>query len=266
MRPTREHEVLHYDGATPGSARKETIVVEEPLEIRLDDRPVATTLRTPGHDLELALGFLVGEGILRDLDRLHGVVHCEDTENVVDVRSRPGAPALELPPARRFLSAAGCGLCGKTTLDQVRILAPGVHEDTTRVTRATLSEIPRTLRHHQHLFEATGALHAAGLFDPSGGLLCVREDVGRHNAVDKVVGWAVMRDLLPLNGHVLFLSGRCGFELVQKARLARIPIVAAISGPSSLAIDLARESGITLVSFVRGDRMSVNTEAWRIHA
>jgi FdhD protein len=249
-----------------GSARTPcdaTVVIEEPLEIRLDGEPLAVTMRTPGSDVELALGFLHGEGILGGLDDLASAAHCPDSENAIDVRSAPGAQ-LQRPSARAFFASSSCGICGKASIDSVRVRAPHLGADRTTVSAAVLRALPDALRRQQALFSATGALHAAGLFTPEGELVCAREDVGRHNAVDKVIGWALLRDRLPLRGHVLLLSGRCGFELAQKALVAQIPIVASISGPSSLAVDLARESGQTLAVFVRGERMNLCSEPGRI--
>ena len=264
MRRTRTVEAFHV----PSGRRRETVVVEEPLEIRLNDVPIAVTMRTPGHDLELALGFLITEGVLRDLSAVKCVVHCADDENVVDVRTADAAAGVHAPAAgsRALHAYAGCGVCGKATIEAVYVRTASLENDGARIQASALLEFPSKLRQHQTVFDATGALHAAGLFDAAGEPACVREDVGRHNAVDKLVGWAAMRDLLPLTGSVLMLSGRCGFELVQKALVAGIPIVASISGPSSLAIDLARASGMTLACFVRGSSMSICSREERIVA
>jgi FdhD protein len=231
------------------------VVVEEPLEIRLDGVPVAVTMRTPGHDAELALGFLVTEGVIRDPGAVTSVGHCDENENAVDVRVEPGG--AEPPSPRNFYATSSCGVCGKASVDSVRVHAPDLSADDTTVAAALLARLPGELRDAQNVFASTGALHAAGLFDASGERICVREDVGRHNAVDKVVGFAAMRERLPLSGHVLLVSGRAGFEIAQKAHVAGIPIVAAISGPSSLAVELARASGMTLVAFLRGEEMVV---------
>jgi FdhD protein len=252
---------LDSAGAQPRAA---PVVVEEPLEIRLGERAVAVTMRTPGHDAELALGFLVSEGVLEDPGCVLSVAHCDASENVVEVRVAEGAPGVHPPAPRNFLATASCGLCGKTTLESVRVRAPSLRADPTRVPAARLAALPDVLREAQPLFESTGALHAAGLFDAAGTLLVAREDVGRHNAVDKVIGWAAARDRLPLAGHLLLVSGRAGFEIAQKAAVAGIPILAAISGPSSLAVDLAREVGLTLVAFLRPDGMNVYSSPERI--
>jgi FdhD protein len=239
------------------------VVVEEPLEIRLDGEALAITMRTPGHDVELALGFLWSEGIAREPGQIAAAAHCPESENAVDVRSVPGA-ALQRPRPREFYASSSCGLCGKASIAAVRVHAPDVRADRTWIGAAQLLALPERLRAAQRVFEATGSLHAAGLFTPQGELLCIREDVGRHNAVDKVIGWAFLQQRLPLRGTVLLLSGRCGFELVQKALLAQIPIVASISGPSSLAIELARESGVTLAAFVRSPQLTLFSEPERI--
>ena len=244
--------------------RRDSVVVEEPLEIRLDGEPVAVTMRTPGNDVELALGFLFTEDIVSDPGAVTSVAHCDDTQNVVEVRTEPGAAGVRRPSPRNFYASSSCGICGKASIDQVRIRTPSVREDGLRVTPALLAALPDRLAEAQPLFRSTGALHGAALFDARGGLVCAREDVGRHNAVDKVVGWAALEERLPLAGHVLLLSGRCGFEIVQKALAASIPLVAAISGPSTLAAELAEESGQTLVAFLRPPRMNVYTHADRV--
>ncbi len=244
--------------------RAAEVVVEEPLEIRLGERPIAVTMRTPGHDAELALGFLVSEGVLDDPRCVQTIAHCDASENVVEVRVAEDATGVHLPPARSFVATASCGVCGKATLDAVRVRTPDLRADATRIPAARLAALPARLREAQPLFTSTGALHAAALFDASGELRCVREDVGRHNAVDKVIGWAAARELLPLAGHVLVVSGRAGFEIAQKAAVAGVPILAAISGPSSLAVDLAREVGLTLVAFLRPEGMNVYSGRERI--
>ena len=256
-------EVIALRGAEK-TARREPIVVEEPLEIRLDGEPLAVTMRTPGHDLELAAGFLVTEGVARDFGAILSIAHCDANENVVEVRSEPGATGIVRPAARAFVASSACGLCGKATLESVRARAPALHRDVTRIEARVLSALPERLRAAQPLFRATGALHAAGLFAADGELLCAREDVGRHNAVDKVVGWAALEGRLPLAGTALFASGRIGFEIAQKALVAGIPILAAISGPSSLAVELARENGMALAAFVRGESLTVYAGAERI--
>jgi FdhD protein len=245
-------------------ARPETIVVEEPLELRLDAEPLAVTMRTPGNDVELAAGFLVTEGIVSDFRVVNSIAHCDETENVVEIRTEPGAPGVRRPATRHFFASSSCGICGKATLEALRTFATPLHADRVRVDAKLLEALPGRLRSAQPLFRETGALHAAALFSADGALLCVREDVGRHNAVDKVVGWAALERRLPLAGTILLASGRLGFEIAQKALVAGIPVLAAISGPSSLAVELARENGMTLVAFLRGDACNVYAGAERI--
>lgn len=251
-------------GPDSGEERAAAVVVEEPLEIRLGERPIAVTMRTPGHDVELALGFLVTEGILEDPGAVATAAHCDESRNVVEVRVEPGATGVHEPEERHFFATSSCGICGKASLDAVRVRTPRLEGDATTVGRDVLASLPARLREAQPLFDATGALHGAGLFTPSGSLLCAREDVGRHNAVDKVIGWAAARERLPLQGHVLLVTGRAGFEIVQKACVAGVPVLAAISGPSSLAVELARDRGMTLVAFLRGSELNVYSGARRV--
>ena len=245
-----------------GSLRRgpDEVVVEEPLEIRLGDEPVAVVMRTPGDDMALAVGFLFSEGILRDPDQVLSVAYCTDVEveaagNIVRVlAANPDRDAFEA--ARRDVYASSsCGLCGKTTLDAVRVMAPLTTPIT--LSASVLSGIPDALRGGQKLFAETGGLHAAGLFRPDGTLRLIREDVGRHNACDKVTGTFAIREEWPLTGHVLGLSGRASFEMVQKAAMAGIPAIVAVSAPSSLAVDYAAEAGMTLVGFARPGSMNV---------
>ncbi len=256
-----EYTRVQADGSTE---RADAVVVEEPLEIRMGERSIAVTMRTPGHDPELALGFLVTEGIIRDPDVVLGVSNCTGNPNVVEVRTEPGAEGIRLPETRHFYATSSCGLCGKASIDAIRVQAPALQEHPLRITSSLLHDLPDRLRKGQQLFDATGALHGAGLFDLAGDPLCIREDVGRHNAVDKIVGWAAAEGRLPLHDHILLVSGRAGFEIVQKAFVAGIPIVGAISGPSSLAVELARDSGMTLVAFLRDDGMNVYSGPERI--
>jgi FdhD protein len=239
-----------------GEAGEDRVAVEEPLELRIGGRPVAVTMRTPGHDEELALGFCLSEGL-----RPRAARPPLDLEaNVVEVE------AAEFDPerlSRSFYTSSSCGVCGKGALEAVRVEAARV-EAALRVPAMLVTDLPRRLAAAQPAFAATGGLHATGLFDRDGGLVCLREDVGRHNAVDKVVGWAFGEGLLPLAGHVLCLSGRLSFELVQKAAIAGCPIVVAVGAPSSLAVELAVDRGVTLCGFVRGGRLNVYTEPWRI--
>jgi FdhD protein len=241
----------------PGDAAAEDrVAVEEPLELRIGGRPVAVTMRTPGHDEELALGFALSEGL-----QPRGARLADDlAANVVEVDA-PGFDPERL--ARSFYTSSSCGVCGKGALEAVAVEAPRV-ESGLRVPLALVVSLPERLRREQAAFEATGGLHATGLFSAAGELLCLREDVGRHNALDKVVGWAFGEGLLPLAGHVLCVSGRLSFELVQKAAVAGCPLLVAVGAPSSLAIELAADRGITLCGFVRGGRANVYTEPWRV--
>jgi FdhD protein len=241
--------------------RPDTLAVEEPLEIRVDGQATSVTMRTPGHDLDLALGFLLTEGVVAKPDDVVGAVNCAD--NVVDVALR--TPLADGSPLRNFYTSSSCGMCGKASIEAVRTTSPyDVSTDPLVVTRQVLTSLPTKLRDAQRVFDRTGGLHAAGLFDADGALLCLREDVGRHNAVDKVVGWAVQEQRLPLTGTVLQVSGRASFELVQKAVMAGIPMLAAVSAPSSLAVALADETGLTLVGFLRGASFNVYTGAQRL--
>ncbi len=238
------------------------------MEIRVGGRGVAVTMRTPGDDFELATGFLVSEGIVRESGDVLGVRYCVDgrpdtTHNIVDVTLAPHVDQPDL--GRNLLTSSACGVCGVDSLERVRTRAQrSLHDDPVTVPADVLGSFPDTLRTRQAVFERTGGLHAAGLFTPDGRLLCLREDVGRHNAVDKVVGWALAAGLLPLSGSVLQVSGRASFELVQKAWLAGIPVLSAISAPSTLAVDLAAEAGMTLAGFVRNGNMNVYTAPHRV--
>ncbi|MFD8324083.1 formate dehydrogenase accessory sulfurtransferase FdhD [Streptomyces lydicus] len=266
-RVTERRRVIRIrDGAV--STRPDTLVAEEPLEIRLNGKPLAITMRTPGDDFALAAGFLVSEGVLGAAGELQNILYCagatEDgvnTYNVVDVKTAPGVVIPDLTLERNVYTTSSCGLCGKASLDAVRTTARwqlDTSPDTpVRITPATLSALPDRLRSAQRVFERTGGLHAAALFTPEGELLDVREDVGRHNAVDKIVGRALQQGRLPLSSAVLMVSGRASFELAQKAVMAGIPVLAAVSAPSSLAVDLAQETGLTLVGFLRGTSMNV---------
>jgi FdhD protein len=234
----------------------ELLAVEEPLEIRIGGEPVAVTMRTPGDDEELALGFCLTEGLSPVSARLP-----EDlAANTVDVV----ADGFDLERLRRhFYTSSSCGVCGKGAIEAVRVAAPRA-ESRLQVPEAEIALLPERLRESQRAFAATGGLHATGLFDAHGELVCVREDVGRHNALDKVVGWAFLEGLLPLAGHVLCVSGRLSFELVQKASVAGCPIMVAVGAPSSLAVELGRDRGLTLCGWVREGRVTVYTEPWRI--
>jgi FdhD protein len=239
-----------------GRTESDSVAVEEPLEIRVNGSAIAVTMRTPGHDEELALGFLVTEGIRPAAASLPDDL----AANTIEVE----APAFD--PARlerNFYTSSSCGVCGKGALEAVAVEAPPVESDLT-VDAALVASLPDRLRAGQAAFDATGGLHATGLFDAAGELLCAREDVGRHNAMDKLIGWAYAAARLPLAGEILCVSGRLSFELVQKASVAGCPILVAVGAPSSLAVELARDRGITLCGFVRGGRMNVYSEPWRI--
>jgi len=239
-----------------GATELDRVAVEEPLEIRIGGRPVAVTMRTPGHDEELALGFCLSEGLRPREARLPDDL----AANAVDVDA-PGFDPNRLQ--RSFYTSSSCGVCGKGALEAVAVEAPRVDSEL-RLSLALVASLPERLRDAQAAFAATGGLHATGLFSPGGDALCVREDVGRHNAMDKVVGWAFREQLLPLAGHVLCVSGRLSFELVQKAAVAGCPVLVAVGAPSSLAVDLAADRGVTLCGFVRGGSVNVYTEPWRI--
>ncbi|GAA1197300.1 formate dehydrogenase accessory sulfurtransferase FdhD [Streptomyces hebeiensis] len=255
------------------SSRPDTLVAEEPLEIRLNGKPLAITMRTPGDDFALATGFLVSEGVIGSASEVRSVVYCagaqddgSNTYNVVDVQLATGVPVPDITLERNVYTTSSCGLCGKASLDAVRTTARFPIADTppVRVEPTLLSALPDRLRAAQQVFDRTGGLHAAALFSEAGELLDIREDVGRHNAVDKLVGRALRQDLLPLSRAILLVSGRASFELAQKAVMAGIPVLAAVSAPSSLAVDLAAETGLTLVGFLRGASMNVYAGEERI--
>ena len=240
--------------------RPDTLAVEEPLEIRADGRPLAVTMRTPGYDVELALGFLVTEGLVAP-DGIREAINCAD--NVVDVTLAEPLPDDVM--GRGFYVSSSCGICGKSSIDAVRTVQRWpVDQDVFAIDPDVLVTLPEHLRKAQKAFDRTGGLHAAGLFTPDGELLCIREDVGRHNAVDKVVGWAVTNRRLPLRRTILQVSGRTSFELVQKALMAGIPAMAAVSAPSSLAVEMATGAGLTLVGFLRGTSFNVYADAGRL--
>jgi FdhD protein len=240
----------------PDGDTRDVVAVEEPLEIRVGGAPVAVTMRTPGHDEELALGFALSEGL-----RPAGARVPDDlAANTVELDA-PGFDAARL--ARSFYTSSSCGVCGKGALEAVAVEAPRV-ESRLELAAALLATLPDRLRAAQAAFALTGGLHATGLFDRGGELLCLREDVGRHNAMDKVIGWAFRAGVLPLAENVLCVSGRLSFELVQKASVAGAPVLVAVGAPSSLAVDLARDRGLTLCGFVRDGRMNVYSEPWRV--
>jgi len=270
-RTTARRRVLRL-GAEAELERPDTLVVEEPLEVRVGGSALAVTMRTPGDDMDLAAGFLVSEGVVSDGEQVRSIRYCagatddgRNTYNVLDVDLAPGVAPPDKSLERAFYTTSSCGLCGKASLDAVRTSAAfSVADDPLVVDAGVLALLPDRLREAQRVFDRTGGLHAAGLFTPDGHLLCLREDVGRHNAVDKVVGWALREGRLPLRGTVLLVSGRASFELVQKAWMAGVPALAAVSAPSSLAVDLATEAGMTLVGFLRGSTMNVYAGSARV--
>lgn len=263
---------VHHVTAAEAVARPDTLVVEEPLEIRVNGAPVTVTMRTPGSDVELTQGFLLTEGVIEHREDIASVRYCRgagddgtNSYNVLDVTLAPSVPPPAVDPTRNFYTTSSCGVCGKASLDAVRLIsrhAPG--DDPSTVDVETLSALPDKLRNAQKVFAATGGLHGAALFDADGATLVVREDIGRHNAVDKVIGWALEQQRIPATGTVLLVSGRASFELTQKAVMAGIPILAAVSAPSSLAVDLAGQSGVTLVAFLRGESMNVYSRPDRV--
>jgi FdhD protein len=266
---TRSIALTTFDG-TSKVERDDVLAVEEPLEIRVGGRSVAVVMRTPGHDRELAAGFLVTEGILRSRDEVLDMVYCRTRseeaegdkaetgprENVLDVLLAPGVAVDWEKLTRNVFTSSSCGVCSKASIEAVRAVCPALGESPP-ARRAVIAALPEQLRAAQVGFAATGGLHASALVDAAGNVRVVREDVGRHNALDKVIGHAFFADALPLSGCVLGVSGRVSFEIMQKALLAGIPCVAAVSAPTSAAVEFARASGQTLVGFVRGARMNI---------
>jgi FdhD protein len=254
--------------------RSDLLAVEEPLEMRVlaeeggrqRRHGVAVTMRTPGHDFQLAAGFFLSEGIVADREAIWSIDYCAETEerNVVDVRLRPGVPFDPQRFSRNVYTSSSCGICGKTSIDLVRSVCPARPLGRERIARQVLTGLPETLRQAQPVFSRTGGLHAAGLFDAAGRLLLQHEDVGRHNALDKLIGTLLLDGALPASERVLLVSGRASFELVQKALAAGIPTLAAVGAPSSLAVDLAKEFGLTLIGFLRGGRFNVYSGEERI--
>jgi len=257
--------------------RPDSLATEEPMEIRLlagDTRKtVAVTMRTPGADFELAAGFLYGEGIVSSTEDILKISYCVDADvsieqqyNIVNVELRGGREYDLRSLERHFYTSSACGVCGKASLDQLEIKGCPAIPTGLEISADTITSLPDKLREAQGLFDATGGLHAAGLFDAEGNLLAIREDVGRHNATDKLIGWALMQGRLPLNKHVVMVSGRSSFEILQKCLTAGVPIVCAISAPSSLAVDVARRFGMTLVGFLRSNRFNVYSAPERVLA
>jgi FdhD protein len=252
--------------------RPETLAVEEPLEIRVNGTPITVTMRTPGSDIELAQGFLLTEGVIAARDDVLTVRYCRgsgddgvNTYNVLDVTLAVGVEPPDVDVTRNFYTTSSCGVCGKASLDAVQLISRhGPGDDPAAVAAGTLTAMPEQLRSSQRVFASTGGLHGAALFGVDGTMLAIREDIGRHNAVDKVIGWALEAGRIPLSGTVLLVSGRASFELTQKAVMAGVPVLAAVSAPSSLAVDLASQSGLTLVAFLRRDSMNVYTRPDRV--
>jgi FdhD protein len=271
--PTVEASVVVIEDGRAAS-REDRLATEEPLEIRLragsERRTVAITMRTPGNDFELVAGFLHNEGVVTELADLRGMSYCLSDEvdpdqqyNIVNVElASAGLPALDRLE-RHFTTTSACGVCGKANLDALHLRGVRPLAGDVLVDAATIVALPEKLRAKQRVFETTGGLHAAALFDRSGSLVAVREDVGRHNALDKLIGWAIL-NRRPLGESLVLVSGRSSYEIVQKALAAGIPIVCSVSAPSSLAVDVAREFGVTLVGFLRGSRFNVYTHASRI--
>lgn len=252
--------------------RPDALAAEEPLELRVSGKPLTVTMRTPGHDVELAHGFLLSEGVIGSTDDVAVARYCDslddqgrNTYNVLDIALAEGVPAPDTGVERNFYTTSSCGVCGKAALDAVKLRTRYSPSGSPfSVTPSLLAGLPDALRERQRVFATTGGLHAAALFASDGSLLAVREDVGRHNAVDKVLGWALLQGRVPLFETGLLVSGRASFELVQKAAMAGIPMLAAVSAPSSLAVELAEESGMTLVGFLRGQSMNLYTGEKRI--
>ncbi len=262
--------VLKFGDAS-GQRVDDQLAAEEPLEIRVDGRPLTVVMRTPGHDRELASGFLFGEGIIRSLDDLLGIDvlpngEHPDLENIIDVRLGSSAPGVDRRWQRNFVSASSCGLCGVSTIDAIHAAAPPLPDDDLVIDPDLIYGLDARLRAEQAVFARTGGLHAAGLFRATGDPVVVREDIGRHNAVDKVIGFALEHRLVPLDRHLLMVSGRTSFEIVQKALQARIPVLVAVSAPSSLARDLAQTSNQTLIGFLRGRSLNVYAGRRRIRS
>jgi FdhD protein len=272
-RGVAERRVVKVDAGAEAEAgvrrARDRLAVEEPLELRVAGRPVGVTMRTPGNDFELAIGYCISERLVARPDDVEAVRFCApegqpQEYNVLTVDLRPGVPVPDPSLDRLAVTSSSCGVCGKASIEAVTLACPTLAGDRLAVPAEVLAAIPGRVREAQRVFEQTGGLHAAAVCDAEGAVHCVREDVGRHNAVDKVVGWAATERRLPLAGMVLFVSGRCSFEVVQKAAVAGVPLVAAVSAPTSLAVDLAEQVGMTLVGFLRGDTMNVYSHARRV--
>ena len=269
QQPTLTKKVARWRNFQPSLVEDE-LVVEEPLEIRIGGQSLVVVMRTPGHDFDLAAGFLYTEGLINCADDIGTIAYCEDVkqadlQNIINVHLTNGWDAESQSGwQRNFHANASCGLCGKMTIESVKQEIPPI-ESQLRINQAILYQLSDQLRSAQSVFEATGGLHAAGLFNADGELEIIREDIGRHNAVDKVIGQALLADTFPLDEYVLMVSGRVSFEIVQKALFAQIPVVVAVSAGSSLAVDLAQESQMTLIGFMRGKSMTVYSRPDRIY-
>ena len=264
----RSAEIFVWRAGALSKGQPDALAHEEPLEIRVRGRSVAVTMRSPGHDEELAAGFLLTEGLLRRAGDVVEIAHCRQggaakDQNVLNVFLSPSVEVDLEQLTRHVFASSSCGLCGKASIEAVQQHFPPV-ESHLALSSQTLLEFPRRLRAGQETFQQTGGLHAAAVFDGHGRLIILREDVGRHNAVDKVIGWGFLRHELPFDRHALMISGRASFEIMQKALAARIPVVCAVSAPSSLAVEFARESGQTLVGFLRGDSFNLYSHPERI--
>jgi FdhD protein len=258
--------VLRANLGVPWKSGMDSLVVEEPLEIRVRGRSVAVTMRTPGHDRELAAGFLLTERIIRQRKDLVEIATCRaslEPENTLDVFLAPGVEVDFAALTRHVFATSSCGLCGKASIEAVKQHFPPV-TSTTTVSAKLLAQLPARMRRAQAAFAQTGGLHAAAIFDAKGKLIVLREDVGRHNAVDKVLGFGLLEKRLPFDAHVLLVSGRASFEILQKSLAAQIPIICAVSAPSSLAVEFARASGQTLIGFLRGETMNIYAGAKRV--
>ncbi|RLV56772.1 formate dehydrogenase accessory sulfurtransferase FdhD [Aeromicrobium phragmitis] len=271
-KPTQRRRIERVRVAASRVIGRDTLAAEEPLEIRVDGEQFAVTMRTPGHDFDLVAGFLVSEGIAVGADDIAAMRYCaddtplaENTFNVIDAAIRGTGSVRAAARRRHVYTSSSCGICGLDSIEAVETATPyDLLADRTTVGEEVIGALPDRLRESQELFETTGGLHAAGIFSPDGTLEAIREDVGRHNAVDKVVGHAYSEGRLPLTGRILQVSGRASFELVQKAAMAGVPVLAAVSAPSSLAADLAERAGVTLVGFSRGATFNVYTHGDRI--
>lgn len=263
-RRTTRVRVTRIDAGGNSSSREDALAVEEPLEIRVNGASFSVTMRTPGDDFDLVAGFLVSEGVVWEQDQISGLRYCAGTDdqglqtfNVIDAQLSPGTPPPDLSLERHVYTSSSCGICGTASIDAVHKAAHFGDVENGPVDHEVIRALPDALRDQQKVFDRTGGVHAAGLFTSTGELLCLREDVGRHNAVDKVVGWALREGRLPLRGTIVQVSGRTSFELVQKAHMAGIPVLTSVSAPSSLAVEHAVSAGMTLIAFNRDGRFTL---------